>query len=311
MQESCDENVTRMLFTPEKSRTPNLSKFFDQNSAVEPSEFIENKLNVEGRQPDQTQESSLVRIGKEKGIAPRLFLEKKQVPRLSGEIVAKEVDLSQRYSDSEEEQTENAKNHEDIEIEVEPKGAETQKTILEGRKSRLIEILKRTKKVQESPYKEQDAKIPAKLEIRKDKCSENMNLSLWEYIVSLFYRSKSSKQKLEVIFEGVKNIEARLDIVNISKKLREIDKIKTLLLDCDQVLLFNNMPKPQIRPKSIQKLQRKKSFVHYSVTASNFVEHDATEAQLVSTYMKLKHKAKKSKIDEKLLEIFDEKITSQ
>lgn len=39
------------------------------------------------------------------------------------------------------------------------------------------------------------------------------------------------KKKMEILAEGRKKIAERMDILNIIKKLREIDKLKLLLLD--------------------------------------------------------------------------------
>lgn len=41
--------------------------------------------------------------------------------------------------------------------------------------------------------------------------------------------------------DGTSKIEEALDVRNILKKLYEIDKLKSILLDNDQLVLFNNL----------------------------------------------------------------------
>ena len=68
--------------------------------------------------------------------------------------------------------------------------------------------------------------------------------------MAIYYRCfalRSQKRKKKVFEEGLKQVDEGLDIINVMKKLREVDKFRTLLLDSDQLLLFNNMPKPVIK----------------------------------------------------------------
>jgi len=104
-----------------------------------------------------------------------------------------------------------------------------------------------------------------------------------------------------VLNKGMKNIEERLDIFNIMKKFREIDKLKALLLEDDQLILFNGLPKPEVKSED-------DLLTVYNVTKvlkdSKFVDWEGKQEQIEASYKKLKEKPKKSKVDSKLLAIY-------
>ena len=62
---------------------------------------------------------------------------------------------------------------------------------------------------------------------------------------------KKSKKR-QIIDYSVDKLYYHLDILNITKKLMEIDKIKMLLLDPDQLHLFEYLPKPVINVDEIE-----------------------------------------------------------
>ena len=76
--------------------------------------------------------------------------------------------------------------------------------------------------------------------------SESLHISPWDYFCCLIGRSDATKEKMRVLHKGMKDIEERLDIINIMKKFREIDKLKTLLLEDEQLVLFNSIPKAEM-----------------------------------------------------------------
>ena len=131
--------------------------------------------------------------------------------------------------------------------------------------------------------------------------SKKIDITFWEYITSFVKKSDLLKEKMTVLNKGMKNIEERLDIFNIMKKFREIDKLKALLLEDDQLILFNGLPKPEVKSED-------DLLTVYNVTKvlkdSKFVDWEGKQEQIEASYKKLKEKPKKSKVDSKLLAIY-------
>ena len=65
-------------------------------------------------------------------------------------------------------------------------------------------------------------------------------------LVFIVCKKKSKKSKL--IQQAEKKFKVEMDIVNILTKVHEIKKIKMLILDSDQLVLFNYSAKPLIYP---------------------------------------------------------------
>lgn len=151
-----------------------------------------------------------------------------------------------------------------------------------------------------------NAPPPESLESEQYKIS----LTLGEYLCSFFYKSESLKQKMQIINEGTKKLESRLDVVAILKKMRELDKLKAMLFDVDQAMLFNSLPKPELRPKSVAK--------HGDITPSSspygllrkftLRDQDQQDNNIHEMKNKLESKAKKTKIDERFIAVFKEKV---
>mmetsp|Transcript_28917 Transcript_28917/g.26264 ORF Transcript_28917/g.26264 Transcript_28917/m.26264 type:complete len:113 (-) Transcript_28917:246-584(-) len=60
-----------------------------------------------------------------------------------------------------------------------------------------------------------------------------INISMIEYIRGFFSFDKKIAKKMEMLKEGERRIRERLDIFNVMIKLREIDKLKAILLNKD------------------------------------------------------------------------------
>ena len=70
-----------------------------------------------------------------------------------------------------------------------------------------------------------------------------MNI-LFIYSEKLFVSKKTEKERL--ITKAEKIYQKELDVINILKKLHEIENLKLLLLDENQLVLFNYLTKPYI-----------------------------------------------------------------
>lgn len=131
---------------------------------------------------------------------------------------------------------------------------------------------------------------------------EKSNIGICEYISWLLYRPKSQKQTHEVFKESLKHIDERLDIINVMKKLREIDKLQALLLDPDQQILFANMPKPMAQ---LGNVQGRKGENVARLKSLKFVQEEVYEDQLMNSINNLRDKKEKTEIDKKLIEMFE------
>ena len=73
-----------------------------------------------------------------------------------------------------------------------------------------------------------------------------VRISLWETLKSYFCATPDINTRINQKNKGVTTIFSHLDINYVLKKFLEIDKLKNLLLNKDQVLLFDYLPKPII-----------------------------------------------------------------
>jgi len=146
--------------------------------------------------------------------------------------------------------------------------------------------------------------------------SRKIDISIWEYFSSFVRKSQQTKEKFDVLDKGMKNVRERMDILNIMKKFRELDKLKALLLEEDQLVLFNAMPKAQIRPgepemTANELLLNKRSFSQRILKKAAFIEMRENQESMKKAYNNLRMKSDKSKIDTRLLELYNNMQTSK
>ena len=101
---------------------------------------------------------------------------------------------------------------------------------------------------------------------------------------------------------GKEKITSELCITRIMKKMRELDRLKALLLTEDQRVLFDNLPKPDILgPLDIPNDMERK----FEEEGKKKVTDQEYLKGLAQYYFALKGKSEKSKIDRKLLDWFE------
>lgn len=128
----------------------------------------------------------------------------------------------------------------------------------------------------------------------------DLNISAIEYFRSFFSQEKELKKKFKIVKEGQRRIEERLDVFNILKKFREIDKLKALLLDKEQLILFDYLPKPVLDYSELMK--------NFSDSVSVLRDPEfikIREAVFQDAYQNLYRRPHKSGIDKKLIDIYD------
>jgi len=134
-----------------------------------------------------------------------------------------------------------------------------------------------------------------------------VTMSIFEYIRSFFSKDETLMKKKQILSEGRKRIEERLNVFNVIKKMREIDKLKFLLLDQHQLALFENLPRPVLEQESRRLLTMKTTAVN-GLVQGTFVR-EIQQNQLAYSYRYIKYKENKTPLDEKLLQIYGELST--
>jgi len=137
---------------------------------------------------------------------------------------------------------------------------------------------------------------------------EEINISFVEYVFSFFRKDERTAEKMAILNKGMKDISERLDIFNIMRKFREIDKLKALLLEDDQLVLFNGIPKAEMKIDESDEIKKHGSPNNKLLKSTIFVESKGKKDQIVTSYFNIQSKPKKSKIDRKLVQVYEEFI---
>lgn len=138
------------------------------------------------------------------------------------------------------------------------------------------------------------------------KKTQNIKISFFEFVLSFFWMPKCLKKKMDILEKGVKKVEKKLDVFSLLKNIREIEKLKILLLENDQLILFDNLPKPVLQ---LREMKNTMSFSHYLLkkpTFDQFAMKGGINRKVLTSYRKLKNKALSTDIDQKLVNLYDE-----
>jgi len=139
------------------------------------------------------------------------------------------------------------------------------------------------------------------------KRSRKINITFWDYIKSYVWKSKSLNKKLVLIQEGMERINERLDIFNVLRKLREVDKLKVLLFEGEQLVLFEGLPRPELSIKEqVNPIRSRKSITHDQLKNSRFITEIDKNELVALSYESLKEKNSPNIVDQKLIEIYED-----
>ena len=143
---------------------------------------------------------------------------------------------------------------------------------------------------------------------KEGKIQNKLHFSYWEYFSMIFDVFKSKKSvRHQLIRKAEKTYNEDLDLVNLMRKLHDLDKLKILLLDEDQLVLFNFLSKPVI---NIDMLNEKEMDETLSVSQRR-VTHLMNRGKNAKLYLEESYKKvfeKTDKISFKLVEFFDQEI---
>ncbi|KAL4470304.1 hypothetical protein ABPG74_011915 [Tetrahymena malaccensis] len=166
--------------------------------------------------------------------------------------------------------------------------------------------------------KDDQNKIEKKKEAKKQKkclkyftfnwCSENkksnqqdnnQQISVFKYLIYyLFPKSKLFSKEGQYVTSAIKMVNDNLDVINIHKKMQEVDKLKNVIFDKHQKRLFEFMPSPQIHCQNSQNSDEGQPFQgkspildHKNQNKSikgSFVENDKPHLFLYDSYQQVK-----------------------
>lgn len=156
----------------------------------------------------------------------------------------------------------------------------------------------------EERYKSQPKSVSLqRLDLITNRNTSEINLSFWEYLRSFFTRSKVIKEKIRYLNEGISRINERLDIFNIFKKLREMDKLKVLLLENEQFVLFHSLPRPEL---ALTDDESADPHAPHNIKDPQFIQDKLKKELILLSYERLKRKKVLSNLDKKLMGIYDD-----
>ena len=112
--------------------------------------------------------------------------------------------------------------------------------------------------------------------IFEDESRKNMIHINWlEYLIyllkTLFHLKKTTKQKL--IYKAEQAFSRDLDIVNLIRKIHDFDKLRLMLLNPEQLTLFNNISKPLIESETRNNTTTQLKMSKFSPLFQNFEEN--------------------------------------
>ena len=145
-----------------------------------------------------------------------------------------------------------------------------------------------------------------------------LQITWWESLKSLFLNESDIKTKIKQKNKGFTTIFSHLDINFVLKKFLEIDKLKNLLLNKDQLLLFEYLPKPII----LKNLRINLSYAGLSTTTAQekkesikkksiqVIENDLImkTKNVQQAYNNICNKSEMTQIELKLIDMLDENM---
>ena len=130
-----------------------------------------------------------------------------------------------------------------------------------------------------------DDKLLIALEKKQELEEGNLKLSIWDYIIYKikFFCKKRKDPKQRLIHNAEKIYEREMDIVNILERIQDIEKLKIVLLDDDQKVMFSLLDKPIISFAEF----RKSVTMGDSIFASKIISPTLRKENIISSYDRL------------------------
>ncbi|KAL4432690.1 hypothetical protein ABPG74_004983 [Tetrahymena malaccensis] len=165
-----------------------------------------------------------------------------------------------------------------------------------------------------------------KLKQMEDKLKENrfndlitketkcMKMNIWEYFKSKIFPFGDNKKKKKIIEYSIDKLYYNLDIFNILKKLVEVEKLKRLILDPEQLKLFDYIPKPTIHSNLVLNSNPNQPEIKKSYEVDVLYQDHRTEIQKVTdafqAYKMIVNRQDHTILDEKIIQLLDPNLVS-
>ena len=137
-----------------------------------------------------------------------------------------------------------------------------------------------------------------------------LKLTIFEYLFYLlsvmFCFKKSCKQQL--ISKAEKAFRQDLDIVSIIEKIHDIEKLKILLLNEDQLRLFNYLSKPMIAPNDMEESPTTQKLSKSNLKMAGLMNISQKTLNVEEIYKRVIHKKDEDKVNSRLIDLFDQRI---
>ncbi|EWS74769.1 small GTP-binding domain protein (macronuclear) [Tetrahymena thermophila SB210] len=138
-----------------------------------------------------------------------------------------------------------------------------------------------------------------------------MKMSIWQYFLSYFCPFGKLKQKKKIIQYSIDKLYQNLDILQILKRLIEVEKLKRLLLDPDQIKLLDYLPKPTIHLDLVLNKQSTEN-IYKNKEINLLYQDNRSEMQKAKdafeAYKKIQNKKNFSMLDQKLIDMLDQNL---
>lgn len=136
------------------------------------------------------------------------------------------------------------------------------------------------------------------------KTSHRILMGFFDYIKFKLKPKNKLNEKEKLYKKGENNMKKDMNIVEIIRKLHDIDKIKAIIFDESQLHLFELVSKPMILQDS-NTLKKRKTRNFFDVINRNQI---INSENLINHFKKVSEKAEKTEIDERLLGMLDRGI---
>ena len=137
-----------------------------------------------------------------------------------------------------------------------------------------------------------------------------LKLTISEYLFylfsGLFCFKKSCKQQL--ISKAEKAFKQDLDIVSIIEKIHDIEKLKILLLNEDQLSLFNYLSKPMIAPNDMEESPTTQKLSKSNLKMAGLMNISQKTLNVEEIYKRVIHKKDEDKVNSRLIDLFDQRV---
>ena len=128
-----------------------------------------------------------------------------------------------------------------------------------------------------------------------------LKLTFWEKAMMFMKKGKNRTEKETLYLDYFRKSDIKLDLINILRKLEEIDRLKMILLNDEQIKFFNSISKQYIFMGDAEKKAGNK----FNLDTRCF-EKDENNKKRKILFEKIKSDHQKNEVDKRLLDLIEE-----